>query len=101
VAGHNKAFGTTRLWAGCSGLQFCARSTSFSPLQMSRSALELTQIPVPGVPRIFLPKGKVAGTTHLHLVLGIENEWSYISTPAISLHGVHRDNFFYFYLYNL
>jgi hypothetical protein len=38
-------------------------------------------------------------TTHLHLVPRSKNEWSYISTSPIRLHGVvlikkkHRDNF--------
>jgi hypothetical protein len=34
------------------------------------------------------------GKAHLHVVSRSKNEWSYISTPPICLHGVvHRDNF--------
>jgi hypothetical protein len=34
------------------------------------------------------PGVKVKLTTHLHLVPRSKNEWSYISTPLVRLHGV-------------
>jgi hypothetical protein len=59
---------------------------------VSRTALGPTQPPIQWVPAalslgVKRPQCGVKLTTHSHLMLRSKNEWSYISTPPIRLHG--------------